>query len=86
MSAQHWAWIIRRYDGRLLPVLGCDDRTGVTYLHIHGAAVDFWAAPAELHRRGYRLVMARPHVWDVWGRGCVDGIAVAGCGRCSGAG
>ncbi len=83
MSAQHWAGIIRRQDGKMLPVLGVEDRDGSSFLHIQGAAVDFWATPTELYRRGYRLVRRQ----DSRLRGmCVDGIAVAGRGRCSGAG
>jgi hypothetical protein len=69
MSAQRWAGIIRLCDGKLLPVLGCDRRDNALYLHVQGAAVDFWATPAELHQRGYRLVLAKPAVWDVWGEG-----------------
>lgn len=68
MSAQQWAGIIRRHDRKMLPVLGCAIQINAPCLHIQGAIVDFWATPAELYRRGYRLVMARPSVWDVWGR------------------
>ena len=66
MAAQHWAGVIRRHDGPLLPVLGCDDRDSLTFLHVQGAAVDFWATPGELYRRGYRLAAAKPAVWDLW--------------------
>lgn len=51
-------------------------------MHIKGAVVDFWATPAELHRRGYRLVMAKPLVWDVWGRVMPGGIEGCAGDRC----
>ncbi|MEY2340919.1 hypothetical protein AB4090_02280 [Acidithiobacillus sp. IBUN Pt1247-S3] len=38
--------------------------------------MDFGAALAELMRRGYRLVIAKPTVWDAWGgvmRGGAEG-------------
>ncbi|WP_312283429.1 hypothetical protein [Candidatus Igneacidithiobacillus taiwanensis] len=62
------AGIIRRPDGKSLPVLGCSDIAGKTMLHIQGT-VDFWATPRELHRKGYRLMAAKPYVWSAWGVG-----------------
>ena len=62
------AGIILRPDGRSLPVLGCSDIAGKTMLHIQGT-VNFWATPRELHRKGYRLMTAKPYVWDAWGVG-----------------
>ena len=62
------AGVVVRRDGRLLNVLGTTDRDGEMVLHIQGAAVDFWGSPRELYQRGYRLVAAKPAVWDIWGR------------------
>ncbi|MBU2763342.1 MULTISPECIES: hypothetical protein [Acidithiobacillaceae] len=64
------AGIIRRPDGRSLAVLGCSDIAGRTMLHIQGT-VDFWATPRELHRKGYRLMAAKPYVWSAWGVGAL---------------
>ncbi|MGE0049456.1 MAG: hypothetical protein AB7T01_11070 [Acidithiobacillus sp.] len=61
----HLAGIIRRPDGRTLSVLGCSDFAGQAMLHIQGT-VDFWASPRELDRKGYRLMAAKPYVWNVW--------------------
>lgn len=65
---QGFAGIIRRPDGRTLVVLGCANIDGRLMLHIQGT-VDFWATPRELHRKGYRLMAAKPHVWSAWGIG-----------------
>lgn len=65
---QGFAGIIRRPDGRPLIVLGCSDIGRQTMLHIQGT-VDFWATPRELHRKGYRLMAAKPYVWSAWGVG-----------------
>ncbi|MBU2753108.1 hypothetical protein HFU84_02390 [Acidithiobacillus sp. CV18-2] len=74
MAAQRWAGVIRRHDGKLFPVLGIDHRDNAIYLHVEGAAVDFWATPAELYRRGYRLAAAKPAVWDLWYRVRCKGV------------
>lgn len=58
--------LVRRHDGRLLPVLGVRDEQGRRYLHIKGTQIDFWATVEELVFRGYRLVVAKPGVWDLW--------------------
>ena len=67
------AGVVVRRDGRLLTVLGTTDRDGEMVLHIQGAAVDFWGSPRELYQRGYRLVAAKPAVWDIWGRAVYGG-------------
>lgn len=67
------AGVVVRRDGRLLTVLGTTDRDGEMVLHIQGAAVDFWASPRELYQCGYRLVAAKPAVWDLWGRAVYGG-------------
>ena len=59
------AGIIRRPNGNALPVLGCSDIDGQAMLHLQGS-VDFWATPRELQKKGYRLMSAKPCVWDVW--------------------
>ena len=72
-------------NGSTIPVLGPDHQDDILCLHVQGAAVDFWVTPAELyHRRGYRLVIAKPPVWDVWGRvmrSGAEGVSEA-CLRC----
>lgn len=84
MTAQRWAGVIRRHDGRLFPVLGVGHQDEVLHLHINGAVVDFWATPAELYRRGYRLAAAKPAVWDLWGTVCVVERRVGGqAGGCN---
>ena len=65
---QDFAGIIRRPDGRSLVVLGCANIDGRLMLHIQGT-VDYWATPRELHRKGYRLMAAKPYVWSAWGVG-----------------
>ena len=67
---QGFAGIIRRPDGRFLAVIGCSDIAGRTMLHIQGT-VDFWATPRELHRKGYRLMAAKPSVWNAWDVGAL---------------
>ena len=69
------AGVIVRRDGRMLTVLGTEERDGETLLHIQGAAVDFWATPRELYQKGYRLVAAKPAIWDLWGGVCGYGSA-----------
>ncbi len=66
MATHPLAGVIRRHDGKLFPVLGIKREDDAPCLHIKGAVVDFWATPAELYRRGYQLVMAKPAVWDLW--------------------
>ena len=58
--------LVRRHDGRLLPILGLRSEEGRRYLHIQGAHLDFWATVEELVYRGYRLVIAKPGVWELW--------------------
>lgn len=60
------AGIVRRHDGRLLPIVGIVEHDNRQVLHIQGRAVDFCAAPAELIRRGYRILCAKQPVWDLW--------------------
>ena len=73
MITESMAGVVVRRDGKLLTVLGTADRDGETVLHIQGAAVDFWGLPRELYQRGYRLVAAKPAVWDIWGRAVYGG-------------
>ena len=73
MITVNMAGVVVRRDGKLLTVLGTADRDGETVLHIQGAAVDFWGSPRELYQRGYRLVAAKPAVWDIWGRAVYGG-------------
>jgi hypothetical protein len=58
--------LVRRHDGRLLPVLAIEERDDRLYLHIEGGMVDFWATPTELIARGYRLLCAKRVLWDLW--------------------
>ena len=67
------AGVVVRRDGKLLTVVGIEDRDGDTHLHIQGAAVDFWATSCELYHCGYRLVAAKPTIWDLWGRAVYGG-------------
>lgn len=60
------AGLVRRHDGRLLPVLAIEERDDRLYLHIQGGMVDFWATPTELIARGYRLLCAKRVLWDLW--------------------
>lgn len=63
---KHLAGLVRRYDGTLLPILKTESVDGRVKLHIQGAVVDFWATPEELYMRGYRLLCAKPAIWDLW--------------------
>jgi len=58
--------LIRRHDGQVLEVLDIEERDRHTYLHIRGRMVDFWATPAELFTRGYRLMVGKHALWDAW--------------------
>ena len=62
----YFSGIVRRHDGRLLPVLKTETVDSLVSLHIQGAVVDFWATPEELYMRGYRLLCAKPAIWDLW--------------------
>ena len=64
-----FAGILRRPDGKTLAVLGCGDIDGKKNLHVQGAVVDFWATPAQLYHRRYRLFVAKPAIWDAWSLG-----------------
>ena len=82
MITESMAGVVVRRDGKLLTVLGTADRDGETVLHIQGAAVDFWGSPRELYQRGYRLVAAKPAIWDLWWRsvyGMRRYVAKRGC-------
>ena len=74
MITVNMAGVVVRRDGKLLTVLGTEEQDGETVLHIQGAATDFWGSPRELYQRGYRLVAAKPAIWDLW-RGCGYGLA-----------
>lgn len=67
MITVNMAEVVVRRDGKLLTVLGTADRDGETVLHIQGAAVDFWGSPRELYLNGYRLIIAKLPIWDLWG-------------------
>lgn len=67
MITVNMAGVVVRRDGKLRAVLGTADRDGETVLHIQGTATDFWGSPRELYLKGYRLVAAKPAVWDLWG-------------------
>ena len=68
MITVNMAEVVVRRDGKLLTVLGTADRDGETVLHIQGAAVDFWGSPRELYLNGYRLIIAKLPIWDLWRR------------------
>ena len=68
MITVNMAGVVVRRDGKLLTVLGTADRDGETVLHIQGAAVDFWGSPRELYLNGYRLIIAKLPIWDLWRR------------------
>ncbi|MBU2822338.1 hypothetical protein HF288_13610 [Acidithiobacillus caldus] len=68
MITVNMAGVVVRRDGKLLTVLGTADRDGETVLHIQGAATDFWGSPRELHLNGYRLIIAKLPIWDLWRR------------------
>jgi hypothetical protein len=61
------AGVIVRGDGKPLTVLGSGDIFGQRMLNIQEETGDFWATPAVLYRRGYRLVAAKPAIWETWG-------------------
>lgn len=63
---KHLAGLVRRYDGTLLPILKTESVDGRVKLHIQGSVVDFWATPEELYMRGYRLLCAKPAIWNLW--------------------
>ncbi|PKY11723.1 hypothetical protein B1757_02735 [Acidithiobacillus marinus] len=69
---KHLAGLVRRYDGTLLPILKTEAVDGRVKLHIQvpaggkGSVVDFWATPEDLYMRGYRLLCAKPAIWDLW--------------------
>ena len=67
MITESMAGVVVRRDGKLLTVLGTADRDGETVLHIQGAATDFWGSPRELYLNGYRLIIAKLPIWDLWG-------------------
>ena len=67
MITESMAGVVVRRDGKLLTVLGAADRDGETVLHIQGAATDFWGSPRELYLNGYRLIIAKLPIWDLWG-------------------
>lgn len=81
MVTGNMAGVVVRRDGKLLTVLGTADRDGETMLHIQGAAVDFWGSPRELYLNGYRLVAAKPGVWNLWGRVVYGGRQAHGAAR-----
>jgi hypothetical protein len=54
-------------QGKPCTVLGAETIFGRRMLNVKGPSEDFWATPAELYRRGYRLVAAKPAIWDIWG-------------------
>jgi hypothetical protein len=60
--------LVRRPEGTILPVLKTESVEGLVKLHIQGSVVDFWATPEELYFRGYRLLCAKPAIWDLWSR------------------
>ena len=68
MITVNMAGVVVRRDGKLLTVLGTADRDGETVLHIQGAATDFWGSPRELYLNGYRLIIAKLPIWDLWRR------------------
>jgi len=59
--------IIVRSDGKLLTILGSSENEGQALLHIQREDGGFRASPRELYRLGYRLVAAKPAIWDLWG-------------------
>lgn len=82
MITGNMAGVVVRRDGKLLTVLGMADRDGETVLHIQGAATDFWGSPRELYLNGYRLIIAKLPIWDLWGRAVYGGrrfVAKRGC-------
>lgn len=77
---KRFAGLVRRQDGTLLPILETEAVDGLLKLHIQGAVVDFWATPEELYAREYRLVCARPSIWDSWSQVlCAHGQPVVHC-------
>ena len=60
--------IIVQQDGKLLRVLAASENAGQDLLHIEWEGGDLRASPQDLYRRGYRLVAAKPAIWNLWGR------------------
>ncbi|MBU2741720.1 hypothetical protein [Acidithiobacillus albertensis] len=65
---QQFSGLVRRHDGTIFPIVKTELVDGFTKLHIQGSVVDFWATPEELYFRGYRLLCAKPAIWDLWSR------------------
>ena len=68
MITVNMAGVVLDPHGKLRTVAGYDTIYQQQMLCILGERGNFWATPAELYRRGYRLVAAKPAVWDLWGR------------------
>ena len=53
--------------GKLFLILGCSEKQGQAKFLIRTSWGRHWATTADLYRRGYHLVAAKPAIWDIWG-------------------